>query len=160
MIVSLLKYIQCSLVCWRLDSVPTPSLVLNNFFHLPYPVQFFQSDGEHSVFNSFRPYSTKFSFPPLHMAHSVDPTLKYLPGSLSLLKGSCYLNTGWYFMSLDRQRLRQGLLSCHRPATLWYSGSSIVTWASLHPSMAACEGLFLPGKCLCDKCAAWNNSWE
>jgi len=59
---------------------------------------------------------------------------------------------------MDEQRPRQGLLSSHRPATLWYSGSSIVTLASLHPSVAACEGLFLLGKCLCDKCAAWNNS--
>ncbi len=98
-------YIQCSLVLWRLDSLslsfslslsPTPS----TFFD---PVHFFQGEecegGERSVFNSFRPYSTQFSFPPLHMAHNVDPAHKYLPGSLSLSKGSLYLNVGRHLES-------------------------------------------------------------
>lgn len=63
---------------------------LTHSFHLLYPVHFFQGEecegGESSVFNSFRPYSTQFSFPPLRMAHNVDPAHKYLRGSLSLSK--------------------------------------------------------------------------
>lgn len=55
------------------------------------------------------------------MTNNVDPAHKYLPGSLSLSKDSLYLNVGQHLKS---QRPKQGLLSSHRPATLWYSGSS------------------------------------
>lgn len=69
---------------------PPLSLSLTHFFHLLCPVHFFQGEecegGEHSVFNSFRPYSAHLSLPPLGMVHSVEPALKYLPGSLSLSK--------------------------------------------------------------------------
>lgn len=66
----------------------SPSLFVTHSFHLLYPVHFFRDEdyegGERGVFNSFRPYSTQFSFSPLNIAHNVDPAHKYLPGSLSL----------------------------------------------------------------------------
>lgn len=54
------------------------------------------------MFNSFRPYSARFSFPPLHMAHSADQTLKYVPGSLSLPSHWTALYVTWTDRDQDK----------------------------------------------------------
>lgn len=69
------------------------------------------------MFNSFRAYSTQFSFPPLHIQHNVTPEHKYLPGSFfvfCLSATSLYLNMGQALkVTWDRQGGGQDQVSFH-----------------------------------------------